>query len=410
MKKTIGLTLMASLLIACSQTDSKKEQFIQENVTFADAQTNNLINIVKDSTVFPRTSKPDGSLRCTKRNDWTEGFFPGTLWYIYELNQSEEMKKNALRWTQALEPLKTLTSHHDIGFLMYCSYGNAYRLTGDESYVDVLVESAKSLCTRFDDRVGAIKSWNYRKAWDGQTEWFYPVIIDNMMNLELLYFAAKKTGDTRFSDIATKHAETTAKHQLRPDYSCYHVVDYDTLTGVVKDQATCQGFTDNSAWARGQAWGIYGYTIVYRETQDKKFLDIAQKMADYYLEHSNLPEDKVPYWDFHAGVEGYNPEWEYDASRFTTVPRDASAAAITCSALFELSGYLGDAGKKYRQSAEEILYNLASPDYRAELGTNNNFILMHSVGSIPHKQEIDVPLTYADYYFMEALNRYNTLQ
>ncbi|MGL4493011.1 MAG: glucuronyl hydrolase, partial [Tannerellaceae bacterium] len=233
MKKTIGLTLMASLMIACSQTDTKKEQFIQENVTFADAQTNNLINIVQDSTVFPRTSKADGSLRCTKRNDWTEGFFPGTLWYIYELNQSEEMKKNALRWTHALEPLKTLTSHHDIGFLMYCSYGNAYRLTGDESYVDVLVESAKSLCTRFDDRVGAIKSWNYRKAWDGQTEWFYPVIIDNMMNLELLYFAAKKTGDKRFSDIATKHAETTAKHQLRPDYSCYHVVDYDTLTGAV---------------------------------------------------------------------------------------------------------------------------------------------------------------------------------
>lgn len=409
MKRTFLLIAVSLLFSQGVKSNSKKNSFISENVSFATEQLTNLVETVKDSTLFPRTSKTDGSLRCTKRNDWTEGFFPGALWYLYELNNSEETKQSAIRWTNALEPLKKLKSHHDIGFIMYCSYGNAFRLTEKKEYTDILIESAESLCSRFDEKVGAIKSWNYRKAWDGKTEWFYPVIIDNMMNLELLYFAARVTGDKRFSNIATRHAETTARNQIRPDYSCYHVVDYDAETGEVKDKATCQGFTDNSTWARGQAWAIYGYTMVYRETKDKKFLKIAQRMADYYINHPNLPSDKVPFWDFHAGVKGYDPQWNYDPSKFEVVPRDASAAAVTCSALFELSKYSGKKGRVYRENAEQMLHSLASDSYRAKLGENNNFLLMHSVGSIPHNNEIDVPLIYADYYFLEALKRYKEL-
>ena len=225
------------------------------------------------------------------------------------------------------------------------------------------------------------------------------------MNLELLYFASKVTGDTRYAKIATTHAETTAKNQLRKDYSNYHVVDYDTLTGKVLHQATCQGFSDNSAWARGQAWAIYGYTMAYRETKNPKFLEIAIHTADYWLNHPNLPEDGVPYWDFNAGQEGYVPDWAYDPNRFKVVPRDASAAAIAASAFLELATYVPNE-KTYYDAAVKILKSLSSPAYRAVPGTNNNFILMHSVGSIPHNQEIDVPLVYADYYFLEALNRY----
>lgn len=301
-----------------------------------------------------------------------------------------------------------MTNHHDIGFLMYCSFGNAYRLTGNEAYKDVLVESARSLCTRFNEKTGCIKSWNYRKSWNGKDEWFYPVIIDNMMNLELLYFATKVTGDSVYAKVANRHAETTAKNQFREDYSNYHVVNYDAETGEVLNQATCQGFSDNSAWARGQAWAIYGYTMAYRETHRQDFLDMAVHTADFWLNHPNLPEDGIPYWDFNAGQEDYVPDWNYDPEIFKVVPRDASAAAIVASAFLELSGYVTD-GKKYSAAAAHILKSLSSPAYLAEPRTNCNFILMHSVGSIPHGEEIDVPLIYADYYYLEALMRYKNM-
>ena len=302
-----------------------------------------------------------------------------------------------------------LTSHHDIGFLMYCSFGNAFRLDPKPEYKDILVQSAESALKRYSPVVESIESWNYRKAWNDTIEWFYPVIIDNMMNLELLFWATKETGDNKYRDVAIKHANTTLKNHVRDDYSTFHVVDYDEETGEVKDQATCQGFTDNSTWARGQAWAIYGFTLMYRETQDTTYLHAAQKLADYFLDHANLPEDMVPYWDFHAGVEGYVPEWDYNPAQFPVVPRDASAAAITSSALFALQGYLTD-GKKYRDAAIKMLHSLASPAYRAPLGQNANFIIMHCVGSIPHKNEIDVPLVYADYYFLEAMKRYKNLK
>ena len=391
------------LLILCSCSTKNEEDIVSRGFERAELQLSAQLKVVPEPNEYPRTIK-GGKLKTTKKNDWTEGFYPGCLWYVYE-----NWKESAIKWTEALEPLKKLTNHHDIGFLMYCSFGNAYRLTGNETYKDILVESARSLCTRFNQKTGCIESWNYRKAWNGIDEWFYPVIIDNMMNLELLYFATKVTGDSVYANIANAHAETTAKNQFRADYSNYHVVNYDEETGKVLHKATCQGFSDNSAWARGQAWAIYGYTMAYRETKRKDFLDMAIHTADFWLNHPNLPEDGVPYWDFNAGQEGFVPDWNYDSQMFKEVPRDASAAAIAASAFLELTDYVDD-GEKYEQAAEHILKSLSSPLYLAESGTNCNFILMHSVGSIPHGSEIDVPLVYADYYYLEALLRYSKKQ
>ena len=405
----VFLILCTFLLSGCIDSGKKSNKgFVAQGFGRAEQQLAAQIKAVPDSTRFPRTISKDGKRVVTHRNDWTEGFYPGCLWYIYEYTGKENWKKAAVKWTETLEPLKKLTTHHDIGFLMYCSFGNAYRLTGDERYKDILVESARSLCTRFNEKTGCIESWNYRKSWNGKDEWYFPVIIDNMMNLELLYFATKVTGDSTFYNIANKHAETTAKNHFRKDYGSYHVVNYDENTGAVLHRATCQGFSDNSTWARGQAWAIYGYTMVYRETKRKDFLDMAIRTADFWLNHSDMPEDGIPYWDFNAGQKGYVADWNYDPKQFKVMPRDASAAAIAASAFLELSGYVSESDK-YLQAAEHILQSLSSPAYLATPGTNCNFILMHCVGSIPHGSEIDVPLIYADYYYLEALMRYDNL-
>lgn len=403
MKSFCSICMSALILVACSEVE--KADVVKSGFTRAELQLSSQLETLPETTDYPRTIDKDGKLKVTHKNDWTEGFYPGCLWYVYEYTGKENWKEAALKWTEALEPLKKLTNHHDIGFLMYCSFGNAYRLTGNEVYKDILIESARSLCTRFSEKTGSIKSWNYRKAWNGKDEWFYPVIIDNMMNLELLYFASKMTGDSVYAQVANRHAETTARNQFREDYSNYHVVNYDEETGEVLNQATCQGFSDNSAWARGQAWAIYGYTMAYRESQRHDFLEMAVHTANFWLNHPNLPEDGIPYWDFNAGQEGYVPDWNYDPQKFKAIPRDASAAAIAASAFLELADYVTD-GEKYRSAAKHILTSLTSPTYLAEPGTNCNFILKHCVGSIPHGEEIDVPLIYADYYYLEALLRY----
>lgn len=408
--KMIGLLMMSGLMaLSCGSSKSDELKWIDSNFAVAEQHLSNQLVAVPEPTRFPRTIDPNGKLKATPMNDWTEGFYPGCLWYLYENNPTETWKQQAIRWTEALEPLKKLTSHHDIGFLMYCSFGNGYRLTGNEKYKEILIESANSLCTRFNEKTGCIESWNYRKAWNGKDEWFFPVIIDNMMNLELLYFATKMTGDEKYARVANTHAQTTARNQFREDYSNYHVVNYDTETGAVLHKATCQGFSDNSAWARGQAWAIYGYTMSYRETKNTDYLNLAVRLADFWLNHPNLPEDGVPYWDFNAGQEGYVPDWNYNPAQFKEIPRDASAAAITASAFLELSDYV-PGGEKYYQAAQHILRSLSSPAYLAVPGNNCNFALMHSVGSIPHGNEIDVPLVYADYYYLEALTRYKKMQ
>jgi chondroitin AC lyase len=402
MNRVHAVYFMLLLLIGCK---SEKSTLIESNFSLAQKQYREMLNVATEPTLYPRTTAKDGSLKRTDMYDWTSGFFAGNLWYLYEYTQNEDWKQNAIRWTESLEPLKTFKDHHDLGFMMYCSYGNAYRLTKNAKYRAILIESAESLSTRFDPKTGSIKSWNYRKSWDGKREWFYPVIIDNMMNLELLFFAAKETGQTRFSQIALTHAETTLKYHFREDFSTYHVVNYDTITGAMNDRGTSQGYTDASTWARGQAWAIYGYTMVFRETQNPKFLAAAMAAADYYLENKNLPEDKIPYWDFNVKDTNFKPDWINTDNRTLTI-RDASAAAITASALFELSDYAQNKGKYYRDAAKTMLFNL-SKNYTAENGTNNNFVIKHCVGSFPHNEEIDVPLVYADYYYLEALMRYN---
>lgn len=392
----------------CTVSTSDKEEFIGRNVDFACEQTRYMLKSLEGvEGRFPRTMKKDGSLVTTDLYGWTSGFFPGTLWFLYEFTNDSWWKKVAEKWTLPLQPNMNNTRDHDVGFMMYNSFGKGYALTKDESYKEILIQTANSLMTRFNPNVQSIKSWEGGKAHNGTTVWQFPVIIDNMMNLELLFWASKVTSDKKYYEVAVTHANTTIKNHLREDFSCYHVVDYDSITGVVRDQATAQGYADNSAWARGQAWGIYGFTMVYRETGDPKYLSVAQKMADFFLHHPSLPKDKIPFWDFNAGQEGYVKEWKFDETKIGYVPKDASAAAIAASALLELCQYTKN--QEYRDSAVKIIENLSSGRYRANIGENAGFLLMHSTGSLPHGKEIDVPLVYTDYYFLEALMRYRNL-
>jgi len=401
----IGFSLSVFALSSCG-INNDEDAFVKENVQFADQQTRLMLASTGEPNGknYPRTIGRDGKLKTTSIHDWTPGFFPGSLWYLYELTNDEYWREQAERWTYPMEQQKTFTANHDIGFMMYCSYGQAERLASKPGYKDILIESANSLCTRFDENVQAIESWNYRKAWNGN-EWFYPVIIDNMMNLDLLFYASRVTGDRKYYDVAVAHANTTLKYHFREDHSSYHVVDYDTITGLPLHQQTCQGYSDNSTWSRGQAWAVYGYTLMYRETKDEAYLQAAKNFANYYLK--NIPEDLVPAWDFNIGQEGFVPDGDSYAVGREEYIKDASASAIVCSALFEL-GELANV-PEYTDMAVKMLKSLASPAYRALLGENANFIIMHCTGSYPHKVEIDVPLVYADYYFLEALTRYRRM-
>ncbi len=401
-----SLLLFIILVPACNKQKTILNPEIEQFIT---GQYSNMLEVAEDLTKIPRRIDENGALVTTGIYGWTSGFFGGSLWYIYEITGDEKWKEEAIKWTETLDTIQYWSGNHDVGFMINCSYGNGLRLTGNEEYKPVLIQTAESLIKRYNPHSKSLESWDYRKAWDGKTEWFFPVIIDNMMNLELLFEASKLSGDKRFEEIALQHAQTTMKNHYRDDYSSYHVVDYDTLTGEVLDQATCQGFVDESAWARGQAWGLYGLVTCYRYTQDRQYLDFAEHVADYIIDHPNLPEDMVPYWDFHVLDPGLTPEWNYDPSMFDEIPRDASAAAIICSALLELCEYSDQNGERYYEAATKILHSLASPNYLALEGKNKYFILNHSVGSIPHGVEIDVPLVYADYYFLEALLRHAEL-
>ena len=336
--------------------------------------------------VLPRTVE-NGRLKLVSSRDWTSGFFPGVLWYLFENSADTQWKRQAEAFTALVEREKTNGDTHDMGFKINCSFGNGYRLTGNPAYREVILQAAATLATRFNSTAGVIKSWDNRK------EWAYPVIIDNMMNLELLFMATRLSGDSSYYRMAVTHAQTTLKNHFRPDNSSYHVLDYDTTTGAVTQKTTHQGFSNESAWARGQAWGLYGYTMCYRETGEKAFLQQAERIARYLLDHPALPSDGVPYWDF-------------DAPGLESQPRDASAAAIMCSALFELSDLSEQKRQKvlYRNAAQKQLKNLIE-HYRSPLGENKGFLLVHCTGHKPANSEIDVPLIYADYYFLEALLR-----
>jgi unsaturated chondroitin disaccharide hydrolase len=294
----------------------------------------------------------------------------------------------AIKKLKPLEKEQYNKNTHDLGFMMYCPFGNAWRINPDPHYRDVIIQSARSLAGRFSEKTGCIRSWN------SEPSKFY-VIIDNMMNLELLFAATRFTGDSSFYKIAVIHANTTIKNHFRPDYSSYHLLNYDPATGAIQKKQTVQGAADESAWARGQAWGLYGFTAMYRDTKDPRYLEQANHIAGFIIDH--LPADKIPYWDFNApGI----PNTE----------RDASAATITCSALLELAKYnKGKQAKRYMQTAEAMLTELSSPAYRCSAGENGGFLLKHGVGNHPKNSEVDVPIIYTDYYYVEALVRYKAL-
>lgn len=389
MKSTIYLTLLTALTLSCSQS-TKNADPIEAIVANAVEQQNCQIKAMKGDTLNPRTIAKDSTIQYISPADWTSGFFPGSMWYMLELTGDKKWQDIAAAQTMKIESAKTLTWHHDIGFIIECSFGNGLRLSGNKDYEAVIIEAANSLSTRFREAPQAIQSWEVTRGWQAERGWSCPVIIDNMMNLELLFHATQLTGDSSYHKIAVNHANTTMKNAFREDGSCYHVVDYELLTGEVRHRHTAQGYAHESAWARGQAWAIYGYTVMYRNTKDRKYLDQAIKTFEFMKNNKNMPTDKVPYWDL-------------DAPDIPNAPRDASSAAIIASALYEMSQY--DNPKYYKSYADSIITSLSSDAYTAEVGTNSNFILMHSVGSIPHNQEIDVPLNYADYYYLEAVKR-----
>ena len=402
--------LLTLLVTGFSFISTKPESllpWINENFQLAAAKTKAMAQASGDSSRIPVTMKTAGLAHLANLYDWRSGFFAGNMWLLHEYTGDAQWQLEARKWTAALEPLKDFKDHHDLGFMMYCSYGAGYRLTNDARYRDILVQGARSLCTRFDEKTGTIKSWNNFKSWTTGTVYKFPVIIDNMMNLELLFFASKVTGDPYFKKVAITHANTTLENHFRDDFSAYHVVCYDEQTGKVVAKESAQGYAHESAWSRGQAWALYGYTMTYRETGDKKYLKQARGLASYLMKHPNLPADKVPYWDYHAGNPAYTP-CGTNAAKYTSgvQPRDASAAAIIASALLELCDYVPKKeGAEMIAFAEASLKSLSSPAYRTLMGANANFLLAHSVGSIPHGGEIDAPLIYADYYFLEALLR-----
>ncbi|WP_316827016.1 glycoside hydrolase family 88 protein [Pedobacter miscanthi] len=386
----IKLTIAAISMLSVSVV---KAQQVNVAKAFASAakQTDVLIkNVdsarkVKPNLVSPRTVE-HGQFKMVISKDWTSGFFPAELWYFYQYTKDKKWLELAKKYTEDIKKEQFNKGTHDLGFMIYCPFGNGYRLTNDPAYKAVIIQAAKSLSTRFNAKAGVIKSWDHNGD-----KWKYPVIIDNMMNLELLFETTKLTGDSSFYKIAVKHANTTLKNHFRPDFSSYHVIDYDTLTGNVRQKVTAQGYANESAWARGQAWALYGYTVCYRETKNKTYLTQADGVAGFILNSKITPADGIPYWD-------------YNDPKIPDVSRDASAASITASALYELAKYSPAHSKKYKAAADKILYSL-STKYTSKPGANYGFILEHSTGHRPAKSEIDVPINYADYYYLEALLR-----
>lgn len=390
------IVLLTFLVISCSNDKKTNEKLeIDKIVQTASNQYEVLYDSVqknKDKKRYlPRSIRKNGTLGFISSHDWTSGFFPGSLWYLHRLTGDETWKTRAYDYTKRMDSVKFFTGNHDIGFMMGCSWGNMMKVEPSVAYDSVIVQSAESLLTRYRPKAGVIQSWNSGKKWN------CPVIIDNMMNLELLFHASKITGDSKYYDVAVSHADRTIENHFRPDGSSYHVLNYDVETGEVTAKNTHQGYKDESAWARGQAWGLYGFTVAFRETGNKSYLNQAVKIASFLKNHTELPEDQVPYWDF-------------DVEKTADTPRDASAAAITASAVLELFEYLeGDQKSEYLAWAKSIVKNLSSENYLVSDGSNKGFILRHSVGSLPHNSEIDSPLNYADYYFLESLFRLKQL-
>ncbi|WP_419539900.1 glycoside hydrolase family 88 protein [Natronogracilivirga saccharolytica] len=392
------LTALVFLSISCSPNE-ENENLSSRIFDFSDQQLRYMIEELNEAIqedpegkkVSPRSVR-DGEMFVVPSSDWTSGFLPGMLWMMYEYHGDEYWMEKAVERTAPIEREKLNDGTHDMGFKVFNSFGQGYRHTNDEEYYDIIIEASNTLITRYNETVGAIRSWDFNRD-----RWDFPVIIDNMMNLEMLFWASEVTGDKKYFDIAKQHAWTTYEEHFRDDYGSYHVVDFDTTTGESRKKITHQGTADESAWARGQAWGLYGFVMTYRYTETPEFLELAEEIADYMLYHPNMPEDLVPFWD-------------YDAPGIPDAARDASAAAIMASALYELSEKVPEKQEYYRETADQVLDNLYS-NYRSQpIGSNHGFLLDSSTGHHPHGYEIDTPLIYADYYLLEAALRKKSLR
>ena len=393
MRKAIFF-ITSLLCLACQKQESMEEltaRVFERAAAQMELMDKNLDSAAVSNpgvAIYPRSINKEGALWTSNYKWWCSGFYPGSMWYVYEYTGDEKIKKLALKYQAGLEPLRFRKDDHDIGFQLMCSYGNCLRLTEDQTCVPVLIDGANSLASRFDPEVGCTRSWSFGK-------WSFPVIVDNMMNMELLLKAAELGGSDSLKNVALAHARTTMKNHFRDDKSCFHLVDYNPETGEVVGKQTVQGLADDSAWARGQAWGLYGFTMVYRFCKEQDILDHAIAIAEYLL--PRLPEDGVPFWD-------------YDSAEIPNDVRDASAAAIMASGLIELSQYVdAEKAERYLATAEKMLRTLASEEYLCAEGEDYGFLLKHSTGNKNTDSEVDVPLTYADYYFLEALIRWSRL-
>ena len=399
MKKiVVGLAVVLGFCTCAHQPSGTLD--VNKALDYCAKQTQRTLTELKtdsgiDYTMMPRNIMADEqhwNCRKATKEEWCAGFWPGVLWYDYEYTKDKQVLEEAENFTHSLKFLSHIPAYdHDLGFLVFCSYGNGYRLTKNPAYKQVILDTADTLATLFNPIVGTLLSWPREVE---PRNWPHNTIMDNMINLEMLFWAAKNGGNPYLYDIAVSHADKTMKCQFRPDYTSYHVAVYDTITGNLIKGVTHQGYADSTMWARGQAWAIYGYTVVYRETKDPKYLDFVQKVTDVYLDR--LPEDKVPYWDF-------------DDPSIPDAPRDASAGAVVASALLELSTYLPNGtGKRYKDAAIEMLTSLSSDSYQS--GESKPSFLLHSVGHWPNHSEIDASIIYADYYYIEALLRLKRLQ
>lgn len=350
--------------------------------------------------VMPRSIAKDSTLAMIDAYDWCSGFFPGSLWQLYDYTNNPDHRQLAVSWTWRIEDAKNYTGNHDLGFMVNNSFGRALEATGERSYHDVLLRATRSLSTRYNPDMKLIRSWDFNRD-----RWQYPVIIDNMMNLEMLFHVTQLTGDSTYYHIAVNHADKTIDNHFRPDASSYHVVDYDTSSGDARLHITHQGYADDSYWSRGQGWGLYGYTMCYRFTSDARYLRHAERIADFILGLKNMPADGVPYWDMHMPeVDNLTPENVNPA-----IPRDASAAALIASALYELAEYTDSYRAARCLAAADHITDSLTDSYRAAPQGDYGFLLLHSTGHHPAGSEIDVPLNYADYYYLEALGRRRAL-
>lgn len=385
-KCRILICAFACLLCQASSGQPAPSLPVEKVLQLANEQYQSYITRFNDPSLHLYSINPDSALLNVTYKDWTSGFFPGCLWYLYEFTKDQKWKTAAQKWTSSLEPAKWLTNKHDLGFILFTSFGNGYRLTKDSAYKNILLQGAKSLSTRFNPVTGSIRSWD-------NGPWHYPVIVDNLMNLELLFWTARAFHDTALLHIAVSHINNDLKYRFRYDGSTYHVLDFDPATGKLLSKKTWQGYSDSSCWARGQAWSIYGLAMAYRYTGQKKYLQYAEKAAIYFMDQVNKIPDHICYWDFNDPA-------------IPVTERDVSAAAIAASAFLELSQYSKTLKSRCYNTAVTILQSLCSDTYLSAPGTNHYFLLKHSVVNKPGGKGIDVPVIYADYYFLQALWRY----